>query len=41
MTKSLEDTVPREVFAAAAYIRDWFPDNAIFIGGFALTSSLA
>ena len=36
MTKNLEDTVPPEVFAAATYIRDWFPDNAVFIGGFAV-----
>jgi hypothetical protein len=41
MAKSLEDTVPPEVFAAASYIRDWFPESAVFIGGFSLTSSPA
>jgi len=36
MAKSLEDTVPPEVFAAASYIRDWFPESAVFIGGVAI-----
>jgi len=36
MTRNLEDTVPPEVFAAAAYVREWFPEGAVFIGGFAV-----
>jgi hypothetical protein len=34
VSKRIEDTVPPEVFSAASWIREWFPDDAVFIGGF-------
>lgn len=30
------DILPPDVLKAAEYIRDWFPDSAVFLGGFAV-----